>query len=87
MNDSKTKNDFDVIVIGAGMPLFIDSCLIVNMINTINTPNPGISGIIAAQRYLEAHPSCHLAILEKDNCVGGVFSQRKHNHPLKNSLY
>ncbi|KAJ8064948.1 hypothetical protein OCU04_007252 [Sclerotinia nivalis] len=37
----------------------------------------GVSGIIAAQRYLEAHPNCQLALLEKDYCIGGVFSQRR----------
>ncbi|PVH73241.1 flavin-binding monooxygenase-like protein-like protein, partial [Cadophora sp. DSE1049] len=37
----------------------------------------GISGIIAAQRYLQAHPKCKLTILEKDYCVGGVFSKRR----------
>jgi protoporphyrinogen oxidase len=37
----------------------------------------GISGIIAAQRYLQAHPECNLTILEKDNCVGGVFGKSK----------
>ncbi|CAG8953379.1 hypothetical protein HYFRA_00010126 [Hymenoscyphus fraxineus] len=37
----------------------------------------GISGIIAAQRYLEAHPKCRLTILEKDLCVGGVFGKRR----------
>ncbi|PQE29814.1 flavin-binding monooxygenase-like family protein [Rutstroemia sp. NJR-2017a WRK4] len=37
----------------------------------------GISGIIAAQRYLDAHPDCQLALLEKDHCVGGVFGQRR----------
>jgi dimethylaniline monooxygenase (N-oxide forming) len=40
-------------------------------------PITGISGIIAAQRYLDAHPDCQLALLEKDYCVGGVFGQRK----------
>ncbi|KUJ10852.1 flavin-binding monooxygenase-like protein-like protein [Mollisia scopiformis] len=37
----------------------------------------GLSGIIAAQRYLEAHPNCRLTILEKDDCVDGVFSKRR----------
>ncbi|KAH6716659.1 flavin-binding monooxygenase-like protein-like protein [Leptodontidium sp. MPI-SDFR-AT-0119] len=37
----------------------------------------GISGIIAAQRYLQAHPRCKLTVLEKDYCVGGVFSKRR----------
>ncbi|KAF2184197.1 FAD/NAD(P)-binding domain-containing protein [Zopfia rhizophila CBS 207.26] len=31
----------------------------------------GVSGIIAAQRYLQVHPGCHLAILEQDYCLGG----------------
>ncbi|KUJ08232.1 flavin-binding monooxygenase-like protein-like protein [Mollisia scopiformis] len=37
----------------------------------------GISGIIAAQRYLEAHPTTKLTILERDSCIGGVFSKRR----------
>ncbi|TVY82954.1 FAD-dependent monooxygenase DEP4 [Lachnellula suecica] len=35
----------------------------------------GISGIIAAHRYLQAHPECHLTVLEKEHCVGGVFER------------
>ena len=41
----------------------------------------GLTGIIAAQRYLEAHPNSLLTILEKDNCVGGVFSKRQFLFP------
>ncbi|KAK8102081.1 flavin-binding monooxygenase-like protein-like protein, partial [Apiospora sp. TS-2023a] len=37
----------------------------------------GLSGIIAAQRLLQAHPETRLAILERDDCVGGVWSQRR----------
>ncbi|CZR63620.1 related to dimethylaniline monooxygenase [Phialocephala subalpina] len=37
----------------------------------------GISGIVAAQRYLEAHPTCNLTLLERDHCVGGVFSIKR----------
>ncbi|KAF4631973.1 hypothetical protein G7Y89_g6153 [Cudoniella acicularis] len=54
MEASRCENNFEVLIVGAG-----------------------ISGIIAAQRYLEAHPNCNLAILEKDSCVGGVFSKRR----------
>ncbi|KAI0165094.1 flavin-binding monooxygenase-like protein-like protein [Hypoxylon sp. FL1284] len=40
----------------------------------------GISGIIAAQCLLQAHPETHLAILERDYCVGVVWGERK-NYP------
>jgi len=43
----------------------------------ILTPDPGLSGIIAAQRYLDVHPHARLAILEKDADIGGVFSRRE----------
>ncbi|OAG06210.1 flavin-binding monooxygenase-like protein-like protein [Paraphaeosphaeria sporulosa] len=36
-----------------------------------------LSGIIAAQRFLDAHPKANLAILEKDGDIGGVFSRRR----------
>ncbi len=35
----------------------------------------GLTGIIAAQ-LLQAHPETGLAILERDYCVGGVWSER-----------
>ncbi|KAG6358430.1 hypothetical protein INS49_014314 [Diaporthe citri] len=35
----------------------------------------GLTGIIAAQRLLEAHPQTRLAILEGDYCVGGVWNK------------
>ncbi|KAF2182385.1 putative dimethylaniline monooxygenase [Zopfia rhizophila CBS 207.26] len=37
----------------------------------------GLSGIIAAQRFLDAHPEANLVILEKDGDIGGVFSRRR----------
>ncbi|KAI1416787.1 putative dimethylaniline monooxygenase [Hypoxylon sp. FL1857] len=37
----------------------------------------GLTGIIAAQRLLQAHPETRLAILEHDYCVGGVWSERR----------
>ncbi|KAI6085551.1 flavin-binding monooxygenase-like protein-like protein [Hypoxylon rubiginosum] len=37
----------------------------------------GLTGIIAAQRLLQAHPETRLAILERDYCVGGVWSTRR----------
>ncbi|KAF2690950.1 flavin-binding monooxygenase-like protein-like protein [Lentithecium fluviatile CBS 122367] len=37
----------------------------------------GLSGIIAAQRYLDVHPRTQLAILEQDEDIGGVFSRRR----------
>ncbi|KAI0144368.1 flavin-binding monooxygenase-like protein-like protein [Xylariaceae sp. FL1272] len=40
----------------------------------------GLTGIIAAQRLLVAHPNTRLAIVERDGCVGGVWSQRR-NYP------
>ncbi|KAF2791442.1 hypothetical protein K505DRAFT_351300 [Melanomma pulvis-pyrius CBS 109.77] len=39
---------------------------------------PGcLSGIAAAQRYLDIHPNAKIAILEKDADIGGVFSRRR----------
>jgi dimethylaniline monooxygenase (N-oxide forming) len=35
----------------------------------------GLSGIVAAQRYLDVHPDANIAILEKDDDIGGVFSK------------
>lgn len=32
---------------------------------------------MAAARYLQRHPECNLAILEQDDCVGGVWSKRR----------
>ncbi|KAH9904694.1 putative dimethylaniline monooxygenase [Xylariomycetidae sp. FL2044] len=40
----------------------------------------GLTGIIAAQRLLQAHPETRLAILERDSCLGGVWSERR-NYP------
>ncbi|KAK8037662.1 dimethylaniline monooxygenase [Apiospora marii] len=37
----------------------------------------GLTGIIAAQRLLQVHPETRLAILERDYCVGGVWSERR----------
>ncbi|KAI1113528.1 hypothetical protein F5Y14DRAFT_417518 [Nemania sp. NC0429] len=36
-----------------------------------------LTGIIAAQRLLQAHPETRLGILERDYCVGGVWSKRR----------
>jgi hypothetical protein len=38
----------------------------------------GLSGIIAAQRYLDVHPDADIVILEKDGDVGGVFSRSQY---------
>lgn len=40
----------------------------------------GLSGIIAAQRLLHVHPETRLASLERDYCIGGVWSERR-NYP------
>ncbi|CAO2651136.1 Nn.00g094330.m01.CDS01 [Neocucurbitaria sp. VM-36] len=37
----------------------------------------GLSGIIAAQRFLDAHPDANIVVLEKDGDIGGVFSRRR----------
>lgn len=37
----------------------------------------GLTGIVAAQRLLQAHPETQLLILERDYCVGGVWSERR----------
>jgi dimethylaniline monooxygenase (N-oxide forming) len=37
----------------------------------------GLSGIVAAARYLQRHPESNLSILEQDDCVGGVWSKRR----------
>ncbi|KAF2833913.1 putative dimethylaniline monooxygenase [Ophiobolus disseminans] len=37
----------------------------------------GLTGIIAAQCLLQAHPETRLTIIERDYCVGGVWSQRR----------
>lgn len=38
----------------------------------------GLSGIVAAQRFLDVHPEMNLIILEKDCDIGGMFSKRKY---------
>lgn len=57
------------------------------MVDFTNIVHSGLSGIIAAQRYLQAHPKCRLAIIEKDNCVSGVFSKRKCGQVRRFSLW
>jgi dimethylaniline monooxygenase (N-oxide forming) len=37
----------------------------------------GLTGLVAAARYLQAHPSAKLALLEHDNCLGGVWSKKR----------
>ena len=37
----------------------------------------GISGIYAAKLYLDLHPVCRLAILDKDHYVGGTWNSSK----------
>jgi dimethylaniline monooxygenase (N-oxide forming) len=37
----------------------------------------GLSGLISARRYLDAQPSARISILEKDTCLGGVFSSSR----------
>ncbi|KAF2117286.1 putative dimethylaniline monooxygenase [Lophiotrema nucula] len=37
----------------------------------------GLSGIVAAQRLLQVHPETRLTILERDYCLGGVWSSRR----------
>jgi dimethylaniline monooxygenase (N-oxide forming) len=36
-----------------------------------------LSGLVTAARYLQRHPDCDLAILEQDDCVGGVWSKKR----------
>ncbi|KAK7937726.1 dimethylaniline monooxygenase [Apiospora aurea] len=40
----------------------------------------GLTGIVAAQRLLQAHPETQLVILERDYCLGGVWGERR-NYP------
>jgi len=35
----------------------------------------GTSGIVAARFYLDVHPGAIIAIIERDNAVGGVWSR------------
>src|ERR1051326_3980149 len=35
----------------------------------------GQSGIVAARFYLDVHPTCRLAIVERDGVVGGTWSK------------
>lgn len=72
MDDSNNKRSFEVIIVGAGTLGFPDQGH--RDSETLMRLHVGISGIIAAQRYLEAHPKCRLTLLEKDYCIGGVFS-------------
>ena len=37
-------------------------------------PYLGLAGIVFARFYLDTHPECRLTILEKDGCIGGVWS-------------
>ncbi|TAQ85770.1 hypothetical protein B7494_g5910 [Chlorociboria aeruginascens] len=37
----------------------------------------GISGIYSAKFYLDTHPHCRLAILDRDDCVGGTWNSRR----------
>ncbi|KAK7917792.1 flavin-binding monooxygenase-like protein-like protein [Apiospora marii] len=76
MSSTDHPSSFDCIVVGAGsspVPILsqrtksADSCL----------ASQGLTGIIAAQRLLQAHPETRLAILERDYCVGGVWSERR----------
>jgi dimethylaniline monooxygenase (N-oxide forming) len=52
-------------------------CPVLELLETKSNIPTGISGIIAAQRYLQAHPESKITILEKYNCVGGVFGKSK----------
>ncbi|KAJ8121495.1 hypothetical protein ONZ43_g2064 [Nemania bipapillata] len=69
---------FDVIVVGAGVCLQLEMCE--GKGDQVNDNYTGLTGIIAAQRLLQAHPETQLAILERDYCVGGVWSERR-NYP------
>jgi hypothetical protein len=72
---SVENSNSDVVVVGAGKSrsgLFISKSGM-----CVDHLLPGVTGIIAAQRYLDAHPEARLVILEKDSCIGGVFSKRK----------
>ena len=40
----------------------------------------GLTGLVVAARYLQAHPDHNLALLEQDYCLGGVWSKRR-NYP------
>ena len=37
-------------------------------------PYLGLAGIVFARFHLDTHPDCRLVILEKDGCIGGVWS-------------
>ena len=64
----------DVAIIGAGK--------LGHSLQKINAPrgtlktviNLGLAGIVFARFYLDTHPECRLTILEKDRCIGGVWS-------------
>ena len=43
--------------------------------NSLSTT--GLAGLVSAQRYLDAYPAAHIAILEKGRCVGGVFGRAR----------
>ena len=34
----------------------------------------GISGIVSARFFLDIHPECRLAVIERDRVVGGTWS-------------
>ncbi|KAF1963162.1 FAD/NAD(P)-binding domain-containing protein [Byssothecium circinans] len=63
-----SEERYDVIVIGAGA---VSRRCVIPATNKCKTP--GLAGMVAAQRYLDAHPTSRVAILEKGHCVGGVF--------------
>lgn len=74
MAPSLSKPSFDVLVIGAGT-LF--PTLLSPIPALTNTTPSGLAGLISAQRYLDAHPTSNVALLEKEASVGGVFSKRR----------
>lgn len=66
---------FDCIIVGAGFSPISLLTYISERLTALSL-SPGLTGIIAAQHLLQAHPETRLAILERYYCVGGVWSER-----------
>lgn len=63
---------YNVVVVGAGESYTPWSSLSIE--SNCLTVVIGISGLAAAKFYLDVHPDCRLIILEKEKCLGGVWS-------------
>ena len=68
----------DVAIIGAGKSSRLPRRTLKTVCNVtlpyLTLPYLGLAGIVFARFYLDTHPDCRLAILEKDACIGGVWS-------------